>query len=73
MQCNAFSFHVELLKTLYLLAKLGFYKLINTQNNLHDILVEGCYGKMMIKSPAKDTPARHWEMAGIILKKSFPV
>jgi phosphopentomutase len=28
---------------------------------------------MITKSPAKDTTAGHWEMAGIILKKSFPV
>ncbi|MDR2395582.1 MAG: phosphopentomutase [Endomicrobium sp.] len=55
------------------MAKLGLYKIINTKNVLPDVFVEGCYGKMMTKSPAKDTTAGHWEMAGIILKKPFPV
>ncbi|MDR1522398.1 MAG: phosphopentomutase [Endomicrobium sp.] len=55
------------------MAKLGLYKIINTKNVLPDVFVEGCYGKMMTKSPAKDTTAGHWEMAGIILKRPFPV
>jgi phosphopentomutase len=56
------------------LAKLGLYKIINTKNHLpDDVEVVGCYGKMMTKSPAKDTTAGHWEMSGIILKKPFPV
>ncbi|MDR1417624.1 MAG: phosphopentomutase [Endomicrobium sp.] len=54
------------------MAKLGLYKLIGTKNHLPNILVKGCYGKMMTKSPAKDTTAGRWEMAGIILKKPFP-
>jgi phosphopentomutase len=55
------------------LAKLGLYKIINTKNRLSEVEVIGCYGKMMTKSPAKDTTAGHWEMSGIILKKPFPV
>ncbi|MDR1433589.1 phosphopentomutase [Candidatus Endomicrobiellum devescovinae] len=55
------------------LAKLGLYKIINTKNRLPEVEVIGCYGKMMAKSPAKDTTAGHWEMSGIILKKPFPV
>jgi phosphopentomutase len=55
------------------LAKLGLYKIINTKNRLPEVEVVGCYGKMMTKSPAKDTTAGHWEMSGIILKKPFPV
>ena len=55
------------------LAKLGLYKIINTKNRLPEVEVIGCYGKMMTKSPAKDTTAGHWEMSGIILKKPFPV
>ena len=46
------------------MAKLGLYKILNTKNNLPDTNVVGCYGKMMTKSPAKDTTAGHWEMAG---------
>ncbi|MDR2616817.1 MAG: phosphopentomutase [Endomicrobium sp.] len=55
------------------MAKLGLYKIIDTKNDLPNISVEGCYGKMMTKSPAKDTTAGHWEMSGIILKTPFPV
>ncbi|MDR2351422.1 MAG: phosphopentomutase [Endomicrobium sp.] len=55
------------------LASLGLYKIINTKNPLPEVEVIGCYGKMMTKSPAKDTTAGHWEMSGIILKKPFPV
>ncbi|MCL2337108.1 MAG: phosphopentomutase, partial [Firmicutes bacterium] len=31
------------------------------------------YGKMAERSPGKDTTTGHWEMAGIILSKPFPV
>ncbi len=31
------------------------------------------YGKMAEKSPGKDTTTGHWELAGIILDKPFPV
>lgn len=33
----------------------------------------GAYGKCALASPGKDTTTGHWEMAGIILKKPFPV
>ena len=32
-----------------------------------------CYGKMMEQSPGKDTTTGHWELAGIILDRPFPV
>ena len=32
----------------------------------------GCFGKMMEKSPGKDTTTGHWELAGLQLKKPFP-
>jgi phosphopentomutase len=31
------------------------------------------YGKCTLKSPGKDTTTGHWEMAGILLEKPFPV
>lgn len=34
---------------------------------------KGAYGKCTLKSPGKDTTTGHWEMAGIILDKPFPV
>jgi phosphopentomutase len=33
----------------------------------------GAYGKMGELSPGKDTTTGHWELAGIVLDKSFPV
>ncbi|MFZ5633227.1 MAG: phosphopentomutase [Bacillota bacterium] len=33
----------------------------------------GCYGRMSPKSPGKDTTTGHWEIAGIILDRPFPV
>jgi len=32
-----------------------------------------CYGKMKERSPGKDTTTGHWELAGIILERPFPV
>ena len=34
---------------------------------------EGAYGKCALASPGKDTTTGHWEMAGIVLDKPFPV
>ena len=31
------------------------------------------FGAMLEKSPGKDTTTGHWEMAGIVLEKAFPV
>ncbi len=33
----------------------------------------GAYGRMAPKSPGKDTTTGHWEIAGIILQRPFPV
>ena len=33
----------------------------------------GAYGKCRLASPGKDTTTGHWEMAGIILEKPFPL
>ena len=33
----------------------------------------GCYGKCALASPGKDTTTGHWEMAGIILQRPFPL
>lgn len=33
----------------------------------------GAYGKCRLASPGKDTTTGHWEMAGIILQKPFPI
>src|SRR5688500_17220136 len=33
----------------------------------------GSYGKCALKSNGKDTTTGHWEMAGIILERAFPL
>jgi phosphopentomutase len=33
----------------------------------------GCYGRAALASPGKDTTTGHWEMAGILLQKPFPI
>lgn len=33
----------------------------------------GFYGKMLEQSPGKDTTSGHWEIAGVILERPFPV
>ncbi|MDR1952066.1 MAG: phosphopentomutase [Elusimicrobiota bacterium] len=53
--------------------KLGLYKILNLKSSLSKDDILGCYGKMATKSRAKDTTSGHWEMAGIILEKPFPV
>jgi phosphopentomutase len=56
------------------LEKLGLRKILNEmQLSVCEKEIEGCYAKMETKSPAKDTTAGHWEMAGIVLDKPFPV
>lgn len=35
--------------------------------------VEGAYGKMRELSPGKDTTSGHWEIAGVVLSRPFPV
>ncbi len=35
--------------------------------------VEGCFGKMKEQSKAKDSTIGHWEIAGIITEKPFPL
>ncbi len=54
------------------LEKLGLYKVLNKSSDMPDKNILGCYGKMATKSPAKDTTAGHWEMAGIVLENPFP-
>ncbi|MCL1972165.1 MAG: phosphopentomutase [Endomicrobia bacterium] len=58
--------------TLPNLEKLGLYKILDRKTALPDSAIIGCYGKMATKSPAKDTTAGHWEMAGIVLDKPLP-
>ena len=35
--------------------------------------IAACYGRMAEKSPGKDSVTGHWEMAGLVLARPFPV
>lgn len=60
------------------LKKLGIVKIDSVSKFLcptcpDSMIPLGAYGKMAEKSPGKDTTTGHWEMAGIVLEKPFPV
>lgn len=59
------------------LVKLGLGKIDGISRFLSarsdSISPQGAYGKMAEKSAGKDTTTGHWEIAGIILEKPFPV
>jgi len=55
------------------LARLGLYEVSSARGRKTPRPLEGSFGKMMCASPAKDTTAGHWEMAGIVLERPFPV
>lgn len=51
----------------------GFKETYNTTTKVQEISLEGSYGRMAEKSAGKDTTTGHWELAGIILNKPFPL
>ena len=54
------------------MGKLGLYNIVPSPYGYKQKNVIGCFGKMATLSPAKDTTAGHWELAGIVLDKPFP-
>lgn len=58
--------------TLENMGKLGLYNIVHSPYGYKPKEVIGCYGKMATLSPAKDTTAGHWELAGLVLDKPFP-
>jgi phosphopentomutase len=59
------------LKNLY---SLGLASILGLEGGIRSQLLKGCsYGKMKPLSPGKDTTSGHWELAGLVLKKPFPV
>lgn len=50
------------------LGRLGSFPGIDSVNS-----PSGAYGRMACKSPGKDTTTGHWEIAGIIMERPFPV
>lgn len=55
------------------LQKLGLGNIDNIKGIARTDNPLGCYGRMAEKSLGKDTTTGHWEIAGIILQKPFPV
>jgi phosphopentomutase len=59
------------LKNLY---SLGLSSILGLEGASRIQPLKGCsYGKMKPLSPGKDTTSGHWELAGLVLTKSFPV
>lgn len=54
------------------LERMGLGKLTKIQG-LADDITGGVFGRMAEASPGKDTTTGHWEMAGLILPRPFPV
>lgn len=55
------------------LLSLGLGNVTLLENVLFNGVVIGSYGKMEEKSAGKDSTTGHWEIAGLILDKPFPV
>ncbi|MEN3202679.1 MAG: phosphopentomutase [Atribacterota bacterium] len=55
------------------LAQLGLGLIDEIPGVLPHTPPQGLYGKMLEQSPGKDTTSGHWEIAGIILERPFPV
>ena len=51
------------------LAALGLYNLLGLPS---PALINGAYAKLACASPAKDTTAGHWELAGLVLERALP-
>ena len=52
------------------LAACGLLRLIGKNHNQK---ITASYGKSAVKSKGKDSTTGHWEIAGVILKKAFPL
>jgi phosphopentomutase len=55
------------------LARLGLGNISNLTGVPREISPIGCYGKMAECSKGKDSTTGHWELAGIVTQKMFPL
>ena len=55
------------------LGRLGLGNIIPIEGVPRTDVAQGCYGKMAERSKAKDSTIGHWELAGVITERSFPV
>jgi phosphopentomutase len=55
------------------LQKLGLGNIVDAYGVPPVAIAEGCFGKMAEQSAGKDSTTGHWELAGVITEKAFPV
>jgi len=55
------------------LGRLGLGNIIPIEGVPRTDVAQGCYGKMAERSKAKDSTIGHWELAGVVSERSFPV
>lgn len=55
------------------LQKLGLGKIVDAPGVLSVEIAEGCFGKMAERSAGKDSTTGHWELAGLISERAFPL
>ena len=55
------------------LQRLGLGRITQIKGMDSRVPVEGCFGRMAEQSKGKDSTTGHWEIAGIITEKAFPV
>jgi len=55
------------------LQRLGLGKIVDAPGVSPIDVAEGCYGKMAEQSAGKDSTTGHWELAGVITEKAFPL
>jgi phosphopentomutase len=55
------------------LQRLGLGKIVDAPGVLPVDVAEGCFGKMAERSAGKDSTTGHWELAGVITEKAFPL
>jgi phosphopentomutase len=55
------------------LARLGLGHIARFGHAASLVTAEGCYGKMAERSAGKDSTTGHWELAGIITERAFPL
>ncbi|MFQ6009260.1 MAG: phosphopentomutase [Candidatus Zixiibacteriota bacterium] len=53
--------------------KLGLGNIVEIAGIAINKTADGCWGRMVEKSPGKDSTTGHWEIGGIILSKPFPL
>jgi phosphopentomutase len=55
------------------LARLGLSHIARIDDAASMVAAEGCYGKMAERSAGKDSTTGHWELAGIVTERAFPL